>query len=807
MKKFFTSRFAGRWGRRRLAFGALALILAAAALVGVALALTGSASLTGSNFEIDNDANLKVDNASPSIDWLAGGTGTDLRSGVKAKQDTPSGKNDSAFGQGTSEDMAAPTIKPGSIPPQKSDLSYFGVFKEEVGSKAFVHLFWTRVQDPTGTTNMDFEFNKLACDTTKTGGGPDCSTNGVTPKRSVGDLLIEYHIDNGGSTASLSMREWGGSAWGPESALSGKAIGSINSTSISAANSDGVGPLSPRTFGEASIDLSALLGTGKCASFGSAYLKSRSSDSFSSEIKDFIAPETASVTNCGSVLVKKTDKSNGNPLSGATFSVAPGSTDANGTTATKTDLTYEGDGLYCAENLKFGDHTVTEDAAPTGYDKADPVSSIVNVSKPLTCAERVSANDPDHTFADPPQKGKIVVEKRDAGDPGALLGGAKFELYKDDNGTAGLQAGDTKVGDCTTASSGDDLGKCSFAGLDVGNYLVKETEAPSGYDLPAQTVQAVTIVVATGGDVKTVTYHDSPTKGKIVVEKRDAGDPGALLGGAKFKLYKDVNGDGALQKSGANPDTQVGSECTTPDTGTDLGKCTFASLDLGKYLVEETAAPSGYDLPSTTVKAVEVGIAAGGDVDEVTYHDSPTKGEITVLKKDDSSPQELLGGAVFRLYKDDGDGSLGTGDTQVGDDCTTPSDGDDKGKCTFTGLEPGSYLVEEHQAPDGYDLPTETEKVVTIAVVEGGDSKSVSFTDPRQFKVVTIVCQTSGGAKLYPSKVKFEGVETTSLKASDLPAGVSESEACGLTGASYAGLNKGDYTIGNEVHIGTSPEW
>ena len=59
------------------------------------------------------------------------------------------------------------------------------------------------------------------------------------------------------------------------------------------------------TFGEASIDLqtAGIFTAGSCVSFGQAYLKSRSSDAFSSEIKDFIAPIPVSVTNCAPVIV------------------------------------------------------------------------------------------------------------------------------------------------------------------------------------------------------------------------------------------------------------------------------------------------------------------------------------------------------------------------------------------------------------------------------------------------------------------------------------------------------------------------
>lgn len=48
----------------------------------------------------------------------------------------------------------------GQIPPQKSDLTHFSVaLVEPAAGGRYLELFWRRVQEPNGTTNMDFEFN------------------------------------------------------------------------------------------------------------------------------------------------------------------------------------------------------------------------------------------------------------------------------------------------------------------------------------------------------------------------------------------------------------------------------------------------------------------------------------------------------------------------------------------------------------------------------------------------------------------------------------------------------------------------
>jgi hypothetical protein len=76
---------------------------------------------------------------------------------------------------------------------------------------------------------------------------------------------------------------------------------------------DPLAPSAPRTldvltFGEGSIDLTAsgIFTAGQCTSFGRAYLKSRSSDSFTAAIKDFVAPIPVSITNCQPATIPNT---------------------------------------------------------------------------------------------------------------------------------------------------------------------------------------------------------------------------------------------------------------------------------------------------------------------------------------------------------------------------------------------------------------------------------------------------------------------------------------------------------------------
>jgi hypothetical protein len=313
----------------------IAVALADGTAFGTTASCSNPATLAGSAFEVDpalppasnTGANLIV-NTSGCQDWLTGGTGTSFRSGALAKNDKPSGSQDNAFGQGTAENDANPTVVLGSIPPNKSDLKAFGVYTENGQVTAAnptgknLALFWSRVQNPSGTTNMDFELNQKVCN--PNANPTNCANNGNlvppeagTPVRTSGDKLITYDLSKGGTVPTISIRTWNGSAWGAAQVISGganaNALGSVNTSLIPANQTGGatgglttaLGSQDAFTFGEATISFAALFGSGAtCGKFGSAYLKSRSSDSFSAEVKDFVAPEQVSISNCASMTTK-----------------------------------------------------------------------------------------------------------------------------------------------------------------------------------------------------------------------------------------------------------------------------------------------------------------------------------------------------------------------------------------------------------------------------------------------------------------------------------------------------------------------
>ena len=408
-------------------------------------------SLPGSNFEIDADANLKVDEAAPSIDWAS--------VNETRKADTASGATDESFGNGTKEDTAVPSVVDGGIPPNKSDLLYFGVYQEGTTSNGFLNLFWSRVQEPSGTTNMDFEFNQSSV----------ASANGIPPVRSEGDLLIQYDLSQGGVNPKLFLSTWvttGNKSqceaansvpcWSKKVDLTAasQATGSINTSAIPDADSDGLGAHSARTFGEAQLALAALFpDPSVCKSFGSAYLKSRSSDSFTAALKDFVPPIAVNISNCGSVKIIKTDDA-GSPLNGATFelykdiALIGGSRGAEDTATGKTCTTANGE--CTITNVPRGEYWVVETVTPPNHDTAADQHATVGADTTITL-----------TFVDVRHRGAILVtkvRKHAASGPGEQPhGGVDFTV----NGV-------TKTTDAIT-------GQVCFDNLLLGSYTVTET--------------------------------------------------------------------------------------------------------------------------------------------------------------------------------------------------------------------------------------------------------------------------------------------------------------------------------------------
>jgi hypothetical protein len=303
--------------------------------------------------------------------------------------------------------------------------------------------------------------------------------------RSTGDLLINY-LFQGQGTPQIQIRTWTGTAWSaPVSGVVAEA--GINSSPL--ANPFGApNPVPTNQFGEASIDLTAsgIIPPGACAGFSSAYVKSRASTSFNSEVKDFVAPQHVNIATCSRIIVDKVTVPSGSTQS---FDFTKTGTGYAGTFSLTDAATPNDSG-----DLSPGSYSVTE-TVPANWeltsatcDNGDDPSAITLTSTPtiVTC-----------TFTNTLQQGAIKVtktRKHAADGPG-------------DHPQAGV---DFTVNGVTKTT--DANGVACFDGLNFGSYTVHET-TPAGYHGEADKTVVVDNAAKCadnpyGGEA--VSFHNTP---------------------------------------------------------------------------------------------------------------------------------------------------------------------------------------------------------------------------------------------------------------------------------------------------------
>jgi hypothetical protein len=445
-------------------------LIVTAALAGFAVYLTASASanLTGSSFE-GNDGNLVV-NTAGNHDWV---NAPNLSVGV----DKPSGQTDNSFGQGTKEDNSNVSVVSGSIPNSKADLARFALAGEVIGNDTYMYLAWSR-ENQSGTVNFDFELNKLA--------QPNLTTPGAkTLNRSINDVLINYAFQGGSNTPTLTRYHWNGTNWVNDGVISSTCSeGSTNSATV--ADTLGGNPSVNRPaqqFGEAAINLTCanIVPSGSCDSFGSGYVKSRSSTAFTSEIKDFIAPVSLHFSNCGKLTIIKHTSPRGLDQSfsySTTGGLSPGTFSLNDTGNTTGD---SAGNTQVFDSLHTGTYTVTEGADPSGFafNNVSCVGTGGSTSGRTATAVIVGGSDITCTYTNDQQLGAIQVTKESTKNGNPPLSGATFSVTGPGNFSQTL----------TTGSDGT----ACVDGLTFGDYTVTETGAPSGYNLDDTSGHTVTV--------------------------------------------------------------------------------------------------------------------------------------------------------------------------------------------------------------------------------------------------------------------------------------------------------------------------
>lgn len=602
------------------------VLLATTCLVtgGGLIATQASATLPGTTFNAA-DANLIVNGA--ETDWATPAPNLEIGT------DTGTGSGDNSFGNGTQERDLNVTVGLGSIPNSKADLGKFAVASETVANgDVFMYLAWTR-NNTSGSTNFDFEINKAP--------QPDLTTAGAkTLVRTPGDLLINYSLQGGAQVPTLNYRTWlANGTWSTTTDLAAPiAEASINTNVAVAPGPLGGLDIQASQFGEASINMTAagiILNqndpNAPCAGFGSAYVKSRASQSFTSEIKDFIAPIPLHLNTCGTIVIKKvTDPSPDPTATSFSFSLTGPNTNkafslVNGGSDTTVDR-------------KAGTYVATEtvpagwdlDALNTSCDDGSPVNAIsLQAGETVTCTFTNKARAQLHVFKTAERAGNFDFTS-------GTLTPAAFTLAA--NG------------------AGQD-----FADLIPGGYDVAET-VPEGWDLQSSSCDngnnpsAITLGV---GDDVTCTFHNVVERGALVIHKvakhADSETGEIDHAGVTFTV---TNGNG----------TNV--VVVTDDTGTACVSDLPVSFLDGNYTITETL-PAGYHNANLVQSYAVVEDTTCADAVVAEFENIPLT-NITV-----SVDSQIDGGTASNI-----DCVLSETDTAANGD----------GSLTLSDLEPGVYV-------------------------------------------------------------------------------------------------------------------
>ncbi|HDR5351322.1 TPA: choice-of-anchor A family protein [Bacillus thuringiensis] len=327
------------------------------------------------------------------------------------------------------------------------------------------------------------------------------------------------------------------------------------------------------------------------------------------------------------------------------------------------------------------------------------------------------------------EKGHLQIKKVDENDENIVLKDAKFDVVDKDNNV---------VATVTT----NEKGIAEVKDLPLGDYFVKEINAPEGYikvDTPVKvTIDNTNVIELVMKNTKKV------ENGQFKLLKKDS-ESGQLLPGAKFDV---------IDKDGKVVETIV-----TDDKGEALSK----RLPVGSYTLKEVEAPKGYELSSSSVSVdVEANKVLTVDVVNKKIPEKVT-GQFEIVKVDAEDKTKVLSDAEFEVYKEG----------KKVDTLRT----DKTGKVVSQKLEPGKYTLKETKAPQGYKLlkeeievVVEADKVVEVQIenakelgslqVIKKDAESGKVLAGAEFKLKNEAGQVVGEAKTTNKDgvVKFENL-------------------------------------------------
>ena len=439
---------------------------------------------------------------------------------------------------------------------------------------------------------------------------------------------------------------------------------------------------------------------GECTVYEYAYTGSSTSAHQAKDVQAIMIGNLDVTREKYDLTVKKVDTTNPNKgLPGARFVVRS----ENGTY--KKEVVTGSDGTYTLSGLDAGTYSITELAAPEGYeiDNAGPLYAVLPNGTDTTVTV---------TFMDTPEiTTEGTIRKVDADDSTRGLAGAVIEIRGVDNSFVGTY----------TTGVGGYLTDVPWDTMPIGSYTATEVTPPEGYTISQDTSKVKQSFVWDGKtDVALVFENDAKVKVRLI-KLDDSDNP---LPGAVFNIVK----DGQI----------VGTEATGPD-----GSITVTDVTEGMYAFVEVSAPEPYAcLTEPVIAHVDQATINGGGTVTVTAANKKLP-SLTILKRDKQS-KEAIPGTVFEIK-----GIYGGYHTDV----TTGEDG----RATLSHIPVDSYEVTEKSVPDPYVVGDEPIQTIYLGP---GDERELIFDNLKQPLLTISKTDADTGAVIPGTVFSIEGIDS-----------------------------------------------
>ena len=426
----------------------------------------------------------------------------------------------------------------------------------------------------------------------------------------------------------------------------------------------------------------------------------------------------------------KVDAKTEEPLANAKFKITKTEDD------TVSEYMTDENGKITIQDLPEGIYTVEEITAPDGYILDTQHKEI-----------ELSAGDSKQLVYENTRKPDLIITKTNALTEKPVPNTTFKIEYEGENG------GVVPLGTYKT----DENGQIILEDVNPGWYIITETKPAQGMSLPSNpvtrkylapgenayltagsvdsqtpslgtdnTASQSKVTVTSGNDYIGEEIPNYPLN-SLVIKKTDA-ITSEMLEGAAFEVRKvseDISG---------NSGTIIG-RYTTDSSGIIV----ITGLEAGAYLIEEVQAPANY-LISENSKQQAWLKADGTSVVEVVFRNYPY-GSLLITKVD-ALTNKPLSNATFQVTTGDG--------TVVGNSngmYTTNSDGE----ILIPNLKPGSYVVTERIAPEGYACDT---KPQTIEIGTDGATYKVHFQNQPMCSLLILKKDADNGNPLSGAQFK-----------------------------------------------------